>query len=100
MLLNINSVCSSNLKHERLSYQAMAPGHPGTAGEEPLFSPFHEILVQGQPGLGFPRSSSMEGPQCRMHPGMGPCRSLSPAYLQPPAPNPIFLANFPAINSF
>lgn len=62
MLLNINSVCSSNLKHERLSYQAMAPGHPGTAGEEPLFSPFHEILVQGQPGLGFPKEQLHGGP--------------------------------------
>lgn len=78
----------------------MAPGHPGTAGEEPLFSPFREILVRDSLGCASQRSSSVEGPQCRMHPGMIPCKPLSPSYLKPPAPNPTFLAKFPAINSF
>lgn len=68
----------------------MASGHPGTAGEELLFSPFHEILVQGQPGLRFPKEQLQEGPSAQDAPRDDPMQTLIFSLSETPGSKPHF----------
>lgn len=68
----------------------MAPGHPGTAGEEPLFSPFREILVPGQPGLRFPKEQLRGGPSAQDAPRDDPVQTLISILSETPGSKPHF----------